>query len=491
MMKESLLLCLDQMDNEFNATQFRKCLQNNSSKKITAKYVHSSLKSLEKKNHIRKTSKSSYKKLLPTKVDPLDITSEFIKKCREEKKVSFWQYGGMLSTAAQFILLGVPKHKTMPEWKEKFLKILLERHGEIYRAIEILLTYDHKTASLMSEASRQVLLELIPYWIGHKAGEDNDGLNAYDLLKEVSRLSGFIPHSNGRDEVSEHITIFEKSLEDHEKYHVYPKKIADKLVMITIPNDWTLDENYDKRELVRYMTKAVRRKFSIESILFWLTSHFWNQDIVLNTLSELEYLSKAKIGEVMKYYHEFKLGRLVLPYLDDIDYCLKTINKLNSGELKSGWYENAEYIDSEFDDDSKPAKFENTGDVYLGKNKPQYAYDPYEVKNNSELGRLRNRHMPFYEIKSKSYYEDLLEKRITKLREFVKSTEVDKAVKAAAFTTSYKLPEDTMYLCGGFEISKGLANHGISIEEKQIQSSYQLGLKQGRRFIQKALKSKI
>ncbi|MFY9299630.1 MAG: hypothetical protein WAO91_00365 [Candidatus Nitrosotenuis sp.] len=489
MMRENLLLCLDQMDNEFNATQFKRCLQNNLSKKITAKYVHSSLKSLEKKNHIRKTSKSSYKKLLPTKIDPLDITNEFIKKCREEKKVFFWQYGGMLSTAAQFIMLGISKHKTMPEWKEKFLKILLERHGEIYRAIEILLTYDHKTASLTSEASRQVLLELIPYWIGHKAGDDNDGLNAHDLLKEVSRLSGFIPHSNGRDEVSEYITIFEKSLEDHEKDHAYPKKIADKLVMITIPNDWTLDENYDKRELVRYMTKAVRRKFSTESILFWLTSYFWNQNMILNTLSELEYLSKAKIGEVMKYYHEFKFGRLVLPYLDDIDYCLKTINKLNSGKLKSGWYENAEYIDADFDDKSE--KIENAYDQYLGKRKPESVYDPYEVKNNSELGTLRHRHMPFYEIKSKSYYENQLEKRVMKLREFVKANEIDKVVKAAGFTISYKLPEDSMYLWEEFEISKGLAIHGISIAEEQIQSSYQLGLEQGKRFIQKALKSKI
>lgn len=485
-MNEDLRLCLDQMDNEFDATQFRRCLQNKSPKKITARHVHNSLKSLEKKNHIKKIGKSTYKKLLPTKVDPLDITDEFIKKCREEKKITYWQYGGMLSTAAQFIMVGVQPRKTIPDWKEKFLKILLERHGEIYRAIEILLTYDQKSASLMSEASRQVLLELIPYWIGHKAGEDSDGLNSYDLLKEVSRLSGFISYSNGRDQVSDCITMFEKSLEDHD--HEYPKKIADKLVMITIPNDWTLDENYDKRELVRYLTNAVKRRFSTEVILFWLTSHFWNHDIVLEVLSELEYLSKTKITEVTKYYNEFKLGRLVLPYLDDIDYCFKTMNKLNSGELKSGWYANADYFDEEFDEESE--NMEKSHDQYLGKHKPESTYDPYEVRNNSELGRLRHRHMPFYEIKSSSYYENQLEKRIRQLREIVKPTEIEKAVKAAGFTISYKLPVDSIYLCDNFEISKGLAKHGITVEENQIQSSYQLGLEQGNRFIKIAIKSR-
>jgi len=496
-MKENLRRCLDQMDDEFNTIQFTKCLQqDNSLVKITPKYASKSLKSFERKNLITKIGKATYRKLLSTKVDPLDITNDFIRKCRKEGKILFWEYGGFFSTSVQFIMLGIPQNNPRPEWKEKFLAILLERQAEIYKAVEDLLIYDEKSVSLMSEVSRQVLLELIPYLLGHKAGVDHDGLDAHSLLKEVSRLMEFIPYTDPQDEIHEYLKIFQQSIENHTENLEYPKKIAEKLVMMSIPNDWKLDDSYDKRELVKILTKGFKDKLSNETVMFELVN-FWDQEIILDTLSELEYLSKDKISEIKKYYQEFSLGRKVLPYFDDIDYCLKTIDQLDKGKLKLGWYGNAEVTDESNDDDKITRKwmeldeYKKTNDEYLGKDKPEYAIYSHDVKENSKiLGRLRNRHMNFYEIKSKSHYRNLLRKRITGLRKIVKGTDMDKAIKAAGFTRSYQLPQDSIYLSEGFEISKGLNDDGLLLDEEQIQSNFLRGIKQGDQFIQEALKER-
>lgn len=493
MTQENLRYCLDQMSDEFSTEQFTKCLKNNKQEQVTSKYAYQALKSLEKKNLIIKNGKAMYKKLLPTNVDPLYITTEFMNKCKDENKVSFWEYGGLFSTSAQFVLLGIPKNKKFPEWKVKLLEILLSRQAELYKAIESLMIYEHKSPSLMSEASRQVILELIPYWLGHKAGEDNDGLNAHDLLQETRRLEGIIQHNNGQAEVEEYLSMFEQSMKDEAYDENWPKKIADKLVMITIPNDWTLDDRYDERRLVRYLTKAIKMKLSTELIMFEL-ANFWAHEIINKTLDQLEYLSNSKIDDVRNYYNKFALGRKVLPYLDDIEYCQRTIERLNEGDLRPGWYGDA--LDFEVkNEDERLNRFESgelhKKDIYLGTNKPEYTYydDGFDEKSKIP-GRLRNRLSTFYEIKSKPHYEKILTERVEALRELVKGHEIDKALEAAGFNRAYKLPQDSHYLWEGVKISAGLAKCGIIIEDEQIEASFRDGLQEGEQFIKKAIKSR-
>ncbi|WKT58516.1 hypothetical protein QVH35_03790 [Candidatus Nitrosotenuis chungbukensis] len=478
-MKQSAKDCLQNMKNEFTNTEFRNCLQSKADD-IKPRDVSNILESLASKGLIKKISTARYQKTLPTNVDEIDITAQFIDKCKKNKKVWSWTYGGFYTTHAQFIMFGVSPKK-LPQWKEEMLEILFARLSELSRAIDSMMMWENNTPTFDWSYSREVMLELLPYYLGQIVGEDHDGLSNENLFDEISRMTRSLHgYPDARDKI---LALLKKiKAETSKKYEQEgerPRKIGNEFALLTTHRIDDLDELSDKRKIAAYLEKAVKKNLAIGKIIFELVN-FHEQPIIVKTIDELTYLSTNKINEIKAYYLEYKYGQNVLPYLYHIDLFAKNIEQFESGELKTGWYKRKilDFLDDE-----------QFTDEYLGKTKPtdEKRIIEKEIDENGDSVDVR---YAFYEVKKKIKYERLLSKVVNLLRENVKASDIDKAIKAAAFTLSFKMPKDSKYYFDFKNIAKGLAKNGISISQESVDKNVMLGDQQGQKFIQTAIRSK-
>ena len=430
------------------------------------------LKNLESENILEKIDSTTYKVMDIGKT--ITIIKSLIKECERSEKISEWNFGGSLFSQAQLegVMLGIDKNFKSQKWQQEISDVLLTRMATIFDALKDLMTAKSKSPEEDASYVREYMLEILPLLMGHKAGIDGDGYSFDDLLLKMKSISKSIKKNktleiNSQEEFAKNIQTVINWKENPSKWK-YRKK-NQKFGMVLLPGTHILDsESNVEIQIKDSLEEGIKEKQTPEKISAAMLS---NHDI-----SEVErvlrkyrgYYESELLSKIIKICKNIEIGFQVIYCLYDIDYCLKIINGFENHGLKVGYYD--------------------TDGYYCGRSNPfsiLFSNGGFLVNSERPVGADRLIYDREHWLKSKSFYENILEKTSNKISEIFHEIGYDNSFRYAMFSSGIRLGQSPRFYPADINLFQILKSRGYTIDANQIQEWLELGKKDAIDFVKK------
>lgn len=462
--EEIIMNCLRRQKPTFTVSEFAEDLYSNKVlEEKKSRKIYQILEELTTKKILEKIDQKTYKKIIDSSLQVLDFARKFIGECQQKNNSYERRFGGMFWTMAEISLLGVPDNLSLPKWKEEILDILLLRIVEMFEAINYLVTDDHSKPSFQAGYLRQTLLELIPYYLGSRWGEDNDGEEFSKLETQIEKLIDILNiHGYNTTEIKQFfgkIRDWNYPSSEYEESH----KITNKFGMMVFPPMSTVDyENSEEQSVFLWIKKMDEGK-SEEFIVANLACHE-DPQTVKNVLQKYRYyFAKEKMRKIMNLYEHIQRGIKIISYLYFIDYYLRITKDLKANKLMPGWYIDGKYIGNN----------ENLAEEYGNNFSGIFEYPIYNL-----IPTLNE-----YHIHSEEYCEDDLSKKTDELREIFRIYGIDKSIRAAIFVDRIKLPIATAFKPEDLDLEMVLTHLGYVLHKNDFPKWLQEGKNEAELFV--------
>lgn len=236
---------------------------------------------------VEKVSRGRYRiKVEPKEFQVFDYLQTLRKECGEDKLNFSSRVGGFFWSLAELFLLGMPEEAMEHPDVDYALDILVVRLANIFQALKDLSTAvvarrDENTSllqkSLPPNVIRELLLELLPYYLGSRAGIDHDGLPTEDLNNVLKEMIKAMPSRTGQGDwmsstskkqitkslgflCEMHSKLKEAGEEmDYEKLKPYYKNLSGPqtgfAIIITEPEEKIHVDSFEKRRIYQDIKK--------------------------------------------------------------------------------------------------------------------------------------------------------------------------------------------------------------------------------------------
>lgn len=463
--KEDIIMnCLRSQKPTFDVATFAEELYKNKVlEEKNSKKVYQILSELTTLKILEKVDSSTYKKIIDSPVRSLDFARKLITECQQKNEVYVRRAGGIFWTTAEISLLGIPENISLPEWKKEILSILLLRMSSMFDSITYLVTDDHSNPSSGAGYLRQVMLELIPHYLGSHWGEDNDGEEFFKLEKETEKLIDNLNlHGYNTNEIKE---IFNKI----KKWNHHPiedkksAKITDKFGILFMPPSNEIDPDDSEEQEILSWLKNMDEGKTEEFIVANLTYH-QEVSIVKNILRKYHhYFPRKKMEKIEKLYEKIQRGIEIISYLYFIDYYLKILKDLKVNKFIPGWYVDGKHIGNN----------EQLSEEYGNNFSGVFRYPIYNLI--PKLGE--------YHIDSEEYCENDLSIKTDELREIFRIYGIDRSIRAAIFVDEIKLPISIAFRPEDLDLGMVLTHMGYGLHKNDYKGWLQEGKDEAELFV--------
>lgn len=431
--------------------------------------------SLVQENFIEKVDSHHYRVIDVN--NKLDIAKHLLKSNQENGLVAEWDSGsGLLSRPkAEGIFLGIPKNfEFKEEWKRLFYSIFRWRMANLSYALAQMFASVDKNPVYGSSYMREIILELIPMYLGDLAGIDHDGLDETSLIMLIEKLTKNaefrnVVHVEDLEQLQSILKLGKKSFEN---YHSKSKKLEN-FGMVIFPGNSTVDPSMpNERDVLEYMGTDLKNDRNAERIVANLST-WYHPEEVGKILRKYDGYYSNKITTKIRTLHDMvETGFIVIFCLYDLDYCLKIIDALDSKKLKVGFYdENGHYV----------GRQNTTGIGFID--------DGFYVDSPRPIGFLRWTRRA-NQVKNKSFYENILNKTQDELSKNFRQNGIDKCIKNATFANEIKLNTSPRFVIGDMNWKRIFKEMGYSPTEDQIQEWIKKGKDEAAKFVKKWLNRK-
>ena len=344
-MKEHIMKCLAEQKSVFTVNDFTNSLKasqiikNNDKQK--SYYI---LNTLVKEKHIQKTSRSTYKKIIDLQYPISEFAKKFIDECQNKNAVQELSMGGIFWKMSDVSLLGVPENQSLPKWKKEIFDLLLERMTLIFDSIRYLVTNDSSKPIHSANYLRQMMLEIIPHYLGARLGEDRDGEEFYKLRDEVENLIRVITmHGYDTSNMVDRFTKIKKWTEQSCS-GIKSSEITDKFGMVLLPPNYVIDSDNAADELVLSMLKQMDDEESKESIVSMLVTQMRPEYVTRALKKYKNYFQDGEIDKIIHLHEKIELGMRVAPLFYSMDFHLKVQEGLENKAFVGGNYYNGKHV---------------------------------------------------------------------------------------------------------------------------------------------------
>jgi len=260
----------------------------------------------------------------------------FLQKLREESKgVLPFKAGGFLWDICQLYCLGMPESalKQHPDIEFAF-QILGIRIARLFTAIKSLAEEAKKREKIPDvrhgipeEAAREILLELIPYYLGSRAGCDFDGLLLEDVQKLVPIMIKSLPEEvepqnpTLKDEILKNVEKLQEMIKrkkTEEEEELAEEEMKD-FALIIIPPEHLIDEDGQERRWIKLILEENADKSPLYIAAELLGYKKENVDNVLDIYGG-KLLGKAKLTETRTCYEKMHAACLVSKIIGSFNY---------------------------------------------------------------------------------------------------------------------------------------------------------------------------
>lgn len=268
---------------------------------------------------------------------------DYLQTLRQRRETSQFRVGGFLWSLSQLYFLGMPQSVLKYEDAKYALEILNVRIAQLFEALRILAkevetrekeAVESKLLLLPSQVVRELLLELIPYYLGCKAGMDSDGLPLDELNMVLPKMIHSLPEEvtpqspTRKEIIMEYFDVInrlmnkrEEEQENEEKlFEVFQEKPED-FALIVIRPEHLIDESGSqkreiKNELVEWSSENKSALYIASSLLLFDKE---NVLAVLDTYGR-KYLGKQKWKETRELYEKLHASDQVAGIISDFDF---------------------------------------------------------------------------------------------------------------------------------------------------------------------------
>jgi len=265
---------------------------------------------------------------------------DYLQRLRSQTEASHFQVGGRFWTQCQLYLLGMPESASKYPDIQSMLQVLGMRISELYEAFRVLAEEAKRRETLPNtnhcipyDAARELLLELIPYYLGSKAGCDGDGFAFEDLNKLVPEMIEALPEEvdsqnpTCKDIVSEHFQIFNELTKHEEKrweleWQKHPSEEDEKskdFALVIIPPEHMVDEEGQDRRWIRQELEEFAQKSPLYIASSLLMFKKENVDNVLDIYGR-KLLGARKLNETRQLYEKMHAYNYVDSLIHDFEY---------------------------------------------------------------------------------------------------------------------------------------------------------------------------
>jgi hypothetical protein len=271
------------------------------------------LKKLSKVKLLKKVGKGRYR--LNVEPDEFRIF-DYLQNLRQKSETAQFRVGGYLWSLSQLYFLGMPESILKYEDAKYALEILNVRIAEIFETLRVLAkevkkkekeAVENKLLLLPPAVVRELLLELIPYYLGCKAGMDFDGLPLDELNMVLPKMIQSLPEEvtpqspTLKKLIMEYFLTVNKLLNKEENAQAdeelleFPQKKPEDLI-----DESGFEKRWVKNEFVEHGLENKSALYIASSLL-----HFDRENVidVLNIYGR-KYLGKQKWRETRELYEK-------------------------------------------------------------------------------------------------------------------------------------------------------------------------------------------
>ena len=430
------------------------------------------LKNLESENILEKIDSTTYKVMDIRKT--ITIIKSLIKECERSEKISEWDFGGGFLSQARMegVMLGIDSNFKTNKWQREISDVLLTRMATIFDALRDLMTAKSQSPEEDASYVREYLLEILPLLIGHKAGIDGDGYSSDDLLLKMKSLSKSMKQNrilgiNSQEEFDKNIQTAIDWRRNPSKWKF--RKKNQKFGMVLLPGTHILDsESNIEIQIKEFLEDGIKEKQTPEHISATILSSYDVSEVERVLQKYRGYYESELLSEIIKICKNIEIGFQVIYCLYDIDYCLNIIDGFENHGFKVGYYD--------------------TDGYYCGRSNPffiGFGNGGFIVNSERPIGADRLLYSREHWLKSKSFYEDILEKTSKKINEIFHEIGYDKSFRYAMFSSGILLGQSPRFYPGDIDLFQVLKSRGYTIDANQIQEWLELGKKDAIDFVKK------
>jgi hypothetical protein len=245
---------------------------------------------------------------------------DYLQRLREKTETERFQVGGQFWTLCQLYCLGMPTSALLHPDIKSILQVLGVRISRLYQACRVLALEAKKRESLPDishsipdDAAREVLIELIPYYLGSFAGCDADGLALEDFYNLLPTMIEALPEEvepqnpTMKNIILEHVEVVRKLMEsqprrEKDEEEFVEEKPKDFALLIVPPEDVADSDEYEKRWIKQELEKyAAKPSLYIASNLLMFKKE--NVDNVLDIYGR-KFLGARKLNETRDLYEK-------------------------------------------------------------------------------------------------------------------------------------------------------------------------------------------
>jgi hypothetical protein len=295
------------------------------------------LKKLCKMKLVEKTARGRYR--LNVEPDEFRVFN-YLQTLRQKSETSQFRVGGTLWSLCQLYLLGMPQSVLKYEDAKYALEILNVRIAQLFEALRVLANKVEKRKrevedgliGLPPKTARELLLELIPYYLGSRAGLDADGLPLDELNLVLPKMIQSLPEEvteqspTRRKIILKNFLVINKlmKVEEDEEENLEEKleeeKTKDFALIVTEPEDLIDESGFEKRwvkeELVKCSSKHRSPLYIASSLLLFDKE---NVVAVLDTHGR-KYLGRRKWKKTKELYEKLYASNRIARIIDDFDF---------------------------------------------------------------------------------------------------------------------------------------------------------------------------
>ncbi len=202
----------------------------------------------------------------------------YLETLRQKGETVKLHFGGSLWSLCQIYLLGMPKSALKYPNIRSILQVLGTRILMLFESFRIL-SQELKKREIMPHISnkipplvaRELMLELIPYYLGSRAGSDFDGLSFEDLNVVLPKMIQALPEEvesqnpTRKDLILEHFQSIkelmkQKEIQQEDEEESILEENPRDFALVIIPPEESLDEDWHERRSIKQILEDYKEK---------------------------------------------------------------------------------------------------------------------------------------------------------------------------------------------------------------------------------------
>jgi hypothetical protein len=224
------------------------------------------------------------------------------------------------------------------------------------------------------------------------------------------------------------------------------RKKNQKFGMVLLPGIHILDSEANiEIEIKDFLEDGIKEKQTPEHISATILSSYDVSEVERVLQKYRGYYESELLSEIIKICKNIEIGFQVIYCLYDIDYCLNIIDGFENHGFKVGYYD--------------------TDGYYCGRSNPffiGFGNGGFIVNSERPIGADRLLYSREHWLKSKSFYEDILEKTSKKINEIFHEIGYDKSFRYAMFSSGILLGQSPRFYPGDIDLFQVLKSRGYT-----------------------------